>query len=83
MTCGAARCPEFDVREFSAIGYFFARDLQKELKMPIGILTLTGNASLANYESALRSITYTNNSPDYLDKLPIRLYMNSNPGFVR
>jgi sialate O-acetylesterase len=35
------------VREFSAIGYFFARDLQKELKIPVGILTLTYGASTA------------------------------------
>ncbi|MEP6900714.1 MAG: sialate O-acetylesterase [Actinomycetota bacterium] len=36
-----------NVREFSAIGYFFARDLQKEIKVPIGIITLTFGASTA------------------------------------
>ncbi len=35
------------VREFSAIGYFFARDLQKELKVPVGIIVLTYGASTA------------------------------------
>ena len=35
------------VREFSAIGYFFARDLQKEIKVPVGIMTLTFGASTA------------------------------------
>lgn len=40
-------CTPESVREFSAIGYFFARDLQKELKVPIGILTLTFGASTA------------------------------------
>lgn len=40
-------CTPENVREFSAIGYFFARDLQKELKMPVGILTLTYGASTA------------------------------------
>lgn len=40
-------CTPENVREFSAVGYFFARDLQKELKVPIGILTLTYGASTA------------------------------------
>jgi sialate O-acetylesterase len=40
-------CTPENVREFSAIGYFFARDLQKELKVPIGILRLTYGASTA------------------------------------
>ncbi len=34
-----------NVREFSAIGYFFARDLQQELNVPVGIVTLTYGAS--------------------------------------
>jgi sialate O-acetylesterase len=40
-------CSPETVREFSAIGYFFARDLQRELKVPIGIVTLTYGASTA------------------------------------
>jgi len=32
---------------FSAVGYFFARDLQKEIKVPIGIVTLAFGASTA------------------------------------
>lgn len=36
-----------NVREFSAIAYFFARDLQKEIKVPVGIITLTFGASTA------------------------------------
>jgi len=32
---------------FSAVGYFFARDLQKEIKVPVGILTLAFGASTA------------------------------------
>ena len=36
-----------NVREFSAVGYFFARDLHKELKVPVGIITLTYGASTA------------------------------------
>jgi sialate O-acetylesterase len=38
-------CTPENVREFSAVGYFFARDLQKELKVPVGIVTLTYGAS--------------------------------------
>ncbi len=40
-------CNPENVREFCAIGYFFARDLQKELKVPVGIVTLTFGASTA------------------------------------
>jgi len=40
-------CTPENVREFCAVGYFFARDLQKELKVPVGIVTLTYGASTA------------------------------------
>jgi len=40
-------CNPENVKEFSAIGYFFARDLQKELNVPVGILTETFGASTA------------------------------------
>jgi sialate O-acetylesterase len=40
-------CTPQSVREFSAVGYFFARDLQRELKVPVGIVTLTYGASTA------------------------------------
>ena len=36
-----------NVREFSAVGYFFARELQKGLDVPVGIVTLTYGASTA------------------------------------
>jgi sialate O-acetylesterase len=32
-------CTPDNVRDFSAIGYFFARDVQKELNVPVGIIT--------------------------------------------
>jgi sialate O-acetylesterase len=40
-------CTPENVREFSAIGYFFARNLQKELKVPVGIITESFGASTA------------------------------------
>jgi sialate O-acetylesterase len=40
-------CTPENVREFSAVGYFFARRLRQELKAPVGILTLTYGASTA------------------------------------
>jgi sialate O-acetylesterase len=45
--CAWKVCTPETVGEFSAIGYFFARDLQKEIKVPVGILTLTYGASTA------------------------------------
>jgi sialate O-acetylesterase len=40
-------CTPENAREFSAIGYFFARDLQRELKVPLGIITESFGASTA------------------------------------
>ena len=40
-------CSPENVPGFSAVGYLFARDLYKELKVPIGILTVASGASCA------------------------------------
>ena len=40
-------CTPETVPSFSAVGYFFARDLQKEIKVPVGIVTLAFGASTA------------------------------------
>jgi sialate O-acetylesterase len=40
-------CSPETVPAFSAIGYLFARDLQKEIRVPIGILSLSYGASTA------------------------------------
>ena len=45
--CAWQVCTPESVREFSAVGYFFARGLLQELKVPVGILTLTYGASTA------------------------------------
>ena len=41
-------CSPETVPAFSAVGYFFARELQKELKVPVGIVTLAFGASCAH-----------------------------------
>ncbi len=40
-------CTPESVREFSAVGYFFARRVQKDIGVPVGIVTLTFGASCA------------------------------------
>lgn len=40
-------CTPETVREFSAVGYFFARRVQQELDVPVGIVKLTFGASCA------------------------------------
>jgi len=40
-------CSPETVPGFSAVGYFFARDLQKEIKVPVGIITEAFGASTA------------------------------------
>lgn len=40
-------CNPDNVPGFSAVGYLFARDLQKEMKVPVGILTVAFGASTA------------------------------------
>jgi len=40
-------CNPENVPGFSAVGYFFARDFQREIKVPVGILTLAFGASTA------------------------------------
>lgn len=36
-----------NVRDFSAVGYFFARDLHKQLNVPVGVITMAYGASTA------------------------------------
>lgn len=40
-------CSPDTVGNFSAVGYLFARDLYKQLKVPVGVLTLASGASTA------------------------------------
>jgi sialate O-acetylesterase len=50
-------CGPETVPAFSAVGYIFARDLQKEIKVPVGIITLAFGASTA--EAWIRRETMT------------------------
>lgn len=56
------------VREFSAIGYFFARDLQREIKVPVGIITLTFGASTAQAWIRREAIAASTELKPLLDK---------------
>ncbi len=53
-------CDTTSVREFSAVGYFFARDLYKQLKVPIGLLFSTVGGTTA--ESWTTKATLEGNS---------------------
>src|SRR6185437_5068186 len=48
-------CNPENAPAFSAVGYFFARDLQREIKIPVGIITESFGASTA--ESWIRRET--------------------------
>jgi sialate O-acetylesterase len=67
---------------FSAVAYFFARDLQREIKVPIGIITLAYGASTA--EAWIRRETLTNDPAlkpmvDHFDAAVIAFRTNPPP----
>lgn len=56
-----ATCTSQSVAEFSAAGYYFAVELQKELKVPIGMINASWGGSQAE---AWTPVAYLNASPD-------------------
>lgn len=54
-------CTPDSVKEFSAAGYYFAVELQKELKVPIGMINASWGGSQAE---AWTPVPYLNASPD-------------------
>ena len=56
-----AACTPQSVAEFSAAGYYFAVELQKELKVPIGMINASWGGSQAE---AWTPVAYLNSSPD-------------------
>ena len=56
-----AACTPQSVAEFSAAGYYFAVELQKELKVPIGMINASWGGSQAE---AWTPVSYLNASPD-------------------
>src|SRR6185369_16593968 len=56
-----AACTPQSVAEFSAAGYYFAVELQKELKVPIGMINSSWGGSQAE---AWTPVAYLNASPD-------------------
>ena len=74
-------CNPDNVPGFSAVGYLFARDLQKELKVPVGILTVAYGAS--NAEAWIRRETVAGDPQlkPMLDKLDaIEKFYKEHPG---
>ena len=52
-------CNAGSIREFSAVSYFFARDLHKELKVPVGIMCAAiGGEFIEEYAPSLRGGAY-------------------------
>ncbi|MEQ1603252.1 MAG: sialate O-acetylesterase [Pyrinomonadaceae bacterium] len=56
-----AACTPESVKEFSAAGYYFGVDLQKELNVPVGLLNSSYGGSQAE---AWTPVAYLNASPD-------------------
>ncbi len=56
-----AACTPQSVAEFSAAGYYFAVELQKELNVPIGMINASWGGSQAE---AWTPVAYLNSSPD-------------------
>ena len=62
-------CSPETVPGFSAIGYLFARDLQKEIGVPIGILTVASGASCAEAWMSREALTADSSLKFMLDSL--------------
>ncbi len=67
VTGSWAVCNPDTVRAFSAIGYVFARDLQLQLKVPVGIVCAASGASCAEAWISREKITADPSIKPYLD----------------
>jgi sialate O-acetylesterase len=74
-------CTPENVPEFSAIGYFFARDLQQALKVPVGIITCTFGASTAQAWIRREAITANPKLKPVLDEFDakVKSYVPTTP----
>ena len=59
-------CSPETVADFSAVGYFFGRDLHKELSVPIGLLHTSWGGTVAETWTSAETIK---NDPDFRDLL--------------
>lgn len=74
-------CSPETVPGFSAAGYLFARDLQKELKVPVGILTMAYGASTAESWVPRQTIAADPLLKPLLDKFDAReAFYRGHPG---
>ena len=62
-------CTPENVREFSAVAYFYARELQRELGVPVGILTATYGASTAEAWTSREALAVEPELKPKLEKL--------------
>ena len=70
---GWVECSPRSIAEFSAVGYFFGRELYRQLNIPIGLInTSWGGTIVETWTSAQMMIT----QPDYKQKMDI-LHSNS------
>ncbi|HVT82759.1 MAG TPA: sialate O-acetylesterase [Phycisphaerae bacterium] len=60
------------VKEMSAVGYFFARNLQKDLKVPVGILTETYGASCAEAWISREALAAVPTFKTWLDQFDVK-----------
>lgn len=61
-------CTPENVREFSAVAYFFAREIQRQLDVPVGILTCTYGASTAQAWLSREALSMKNDLKPILEK---------------
>jgi sialate O-acetylesterase len=72
-------CTPETAREFSAIGYFFARDLQKEIGSPVGLIVETFGASTAQAWIRREAIAADPRLKPVLDEFDARVKAYSPP----
>ncbi len=67
QTTGWKVCTPETVGEFSAVGYYFARKLHRELKVPIGLVNTTWGGTIVEAWTSGESLK---SHPDFMDRIP-------------
>ncbi len=84
-------CTPGTVRGFSAVAYFFGRDLYKEIDVPIGLIHTSwggssiqawmDGASIKNFSDYTKKVDQIENTPDYFEQL-YKVYENNGGNLV-